>query len=134
MCRQVYYGAIVFNNVTSIIDINECQDGTDDCIETAACNNNAGSFSCSCLPGYEGNGFVCTGIQSYLYHFTCVLIIIIDINECTTGGHNCSTRATCTNTAGSFSCACNPGYEGNGVNCSGNINSNFNTLLKITYY
>jgi hypothetical protein len=27
-------------------------------------------------------------------------------------------QATCNNTAGSFECACNLGYEGNGTNCT----------------
>ena len=42
-----------------------------------------------------------------------------DNNECTLGTHNCHNNATCTNTDGSFTCACNTGYTGNGVTCSG---------------
>jgi hypothetical protein len=41
-----------------------------------------------------------------------------DINECTNGTNNCSPNATCTNTAGSFTCACNVGFTGNGVTCT----------------
>jgi cysteine-rich repeat protein len=41
-----------------------------------------------------------------------------DVNECADNKHNCHAQATCTNTAGSFSCACKPGYTGTGVNCS----------------
>jgi hypothetical protein len=40
-----------------------------------------------------------------------------DIDECATGTDNCSVDASCTNTVGSFTCACNPGYEGDGVAC-----------------
>ncbi|XP_072042803.1 uncharacterized protein [Amphiura filiformis] len=40
-----------------------------------------------------------------------------DINECTNGEHNCHGNATCTNTMGSFSCACNSGYSGDGTAC-----------------
>ena len=45
----------------------------------------------------------------------------LDINECTAGTANCATGgiSTCTNTIGSFTCACNTGYSGNGVNCTG---------------
>ncbi|MFN7135071.1 MAG: EGF domain-containing protein, partial [Myxococcales bacterium] len=41
-----------------------------------------------------------------------------DVDECATGAHDRSLNATCTNTPGSFSCACNSGYTGNGVSCA----------------
>ncbi len=41
-----------------------------------------------------------------------------DSNECTMNTHTCHSQATCSNTAGSFDCACNQGYSGNGVSCS----------------
>lgn len=41
-----------------------------------------------------------------------------DVNECADNKHNCHAQATCTNTAGSFSCACKGGLTGNGVSCS----------------
>jgi cysteine-rich repeat protein len=37
-----------------------------------------------------------------------------DVDECTANGHNCFVAATCTNTAGSFQCSCNSGYETKG--------------------
>ena len=53
-------------------------------------------------------------IAIYNFHFT-------DINECETGEHNCSAdHACCNNTKGSFTCFCQPGYTGNGLNCTGN--------------
>ncbi len=42
-----------------------------------------------------------------------------DNNECADGTNNCHANATCTNTDGSFTCACNTGYSGNGVTCTG---------------
>jgi len=41
------------------------------------------------------------------------------VNECTLNTDNCDEQATCTNTIGSFTCACNPGYSGTGVDCEG---------------
>ena len=42
----------------------------------------------------------------------------VDIDECNTQSP-CHASALCTNTLGSFTCACNPGYSGNGVTCNG---------------
>ena len=42
----------------------------------------------------------------------------IDIDECK-GNHSCHENANCTNTNGSHVCDCQPGYTGNGQNCTG---------------
>ncbi|NPD22211.1 hypothetical protein D7Y27_19240 [Corallococcus sp. AB004] len=49
---------------------------------------------------------------------TCQSGTCVDVNECAAGTDNCNENATCTNTVGSFTCACNAGYEGNGVTCA----------------
>lgn len=55
---------------------------------------------------------------------TCIdfyLTLHADIDECTLGTDDCvEGLATCTDTPGSFTCACNPGYAGDGVvECTG---------------
>ena len=47
-----------------------------------------------------------------------VPLLLLDIDECDLGVDNCSDNATCTDTVGSFNCNCNPGFEGDGVNCT----------------
>lgn len=42
-------------------DIDECLDNSHNCHLSANCTNNAGSFSCSCLIGYTGDGISCSG-------------------------------------------------------------------------
>ena len=42
-----------------------------------------------------------------------------DVDECTLSNDDCHDVATCTNTPGSFSCACNIGWTGNGTSCEG---------------
>ena len=44
---------------------------------------------------------------------------ILDIDECTSGSHNCHADATCHNNTGSFYCICNTGYTGTGTVCEG---------------
>ena len=45
---------------------------------------------------------------------------------------NCDVNAACTNTPGSFTCACNIGYTGDGTSCTGKHSHNNplkNTIL-----
>ncbi|WP_437980245.1 FG-GAP-like repeat-containing protein [Sorangium sp. So ce117] len=49
---------------------------------------------------------------------TCQSGTCADVNECALGTDNCDANAACTNTAGSFTCACNAGYSGDGVTCT----------------
>ena len=43
---------------------------------------------------------------------------VSDIDEFSNSTHNCYAQATCTNTDGSFTCACISGYTGNGTACT----------------
>ena len=47
----------------------------------------------------------------------------LDVDECEVGKNNCDANADCTNTAGSFTCACRLGFSGNGKNCTGTATS-----------
>ncbi|XP_028390639.1 matrilin-2-like [Dendronephthya gigantea] len=42
---------------------------------------------------------------------------VTDVNECEIGTNNCNSNASCNNTIGSFRCACNVGYVGDGIKC-----------------
>jgi len=42
----------------------------------------------------------------------------VDIDECATDTDNCHGNATCTDSEGAFSCACNTGYVGDGAACA----------------
>ena len=58
------------------------------------------------------------GILAIAKRVMCIYLTTDD-NECTLGTNNCHANAECTNTQGSFSCACVAGYSGDGVNCQG---------------
>ena len=75
----------------NFIDIDECEHGNDTCYINANCTNSEGSFSCSCYPGYTGDGFeACTGRHDFI-------VFILDTNlvlsrVCLNNQHLQSTR------------------------------------------
>ena len=48
-----------------------------------------------------------------------LIVYQLDIDECETDTDNCDVNANCSNTKGSFQCACNAGFSGDGVVCQG---------------
>ncbi|XP_019624540.1 PREDICTED: nidogen-1-like isoform X25 [Branchiostoma belcheri] len=58
-------------------------------------------YRCECLPGYNGDGRVCT-----------------DMDECDLLDPACDPNARCINTFGSYRCECAPGFVGDGRTCS----------------
>ncbi|XP_066292643.1 mucin-like protein [Branchiostoma lanceolatum] len=91
----------------SCVDLDECLLASNDAnvhqCKNATCFNEAPGYRCECLSGYS----------MMADNRTC-----IDIDECSTGADNCHVDATCTNTEGSFTCACNTGYSGDGTTCA----------------
>ena len=45
-----------------------------------------------------------------------------DIDECSANTHSCDVNAMCSNTLGSYACACKVGYLGDGRKCTGKLN------------
>uniref|UniRef100_A0ABM0MZ98 Uncharacterized protein LOC100378937 n=1 Tax=Saccoglossus kowalevskii TaxID=10224 RepID=A0ABM0MZ98_SACKO len=44
------------------VDAHECRLGTDDCSENAVCRNTVPGYTCTCLPGYMGDGKDCLDV------------------------------------------------------------------------
>ena len=44
-----------------ISDIDECAVNNGNCSEYADCTNSLGSYECTCVSGFTGDGFTCTG-------------------------------------------------------------------------
>ena len=42
---------------------------------------------------------------------------VLDVDECANGSNTCDPNATCTNTLGSYTCACKTGFVANGTRC-----------------
>ncbi|NOJ79561.1 DUF4215 domain-containing protein [Myxococcus xanthus] len=68
-------------------DVNECTNGTAQCSVNAICTNTPGSYTCTCRPGYWGNGWTCS-----------------DIDECSNGTAACNPSQVCVNTPGGYEC------------------------------
>ena len=41
------------------LDNDECSEETHNCDSHAECNNDIGSYNCTCIVGYTGDGFSC---------------------------------------------------------------------------
>ena len=47
--------------------------------------------------------------------------INLDVDECSANSHSCDINAVCSNTLGSYACACKAGYSGDGKTCTGEL-------------
>lgn len=119
-----------------VLDIDECSGDHDVCPDVNAhCSNTEGSYTCVCNSGYTGDGRTCSGIWSAYFRKSFFLLFAFtgfetflelkgrnlfpDIDECSSGVHDCSANAQCTNDGGSYTCSCQLGYHGDGRTCSG---------------
>ena len=57
----IYFSADFFFFFLPFIDIDECTAQSHDCSPNSMCTNVEGSFQCSCIPGFEGDGKTCIG-------------------------------------------------------------------------
>ena len=69
----------------------------------------------TCASGYTASGAATCSKGAWLNGTKCV-----NVDECSTSAaNNCDANAQCTDTDGSFTCACNAGYQGTtGVECT----------------
>ena len=59
--KNFFFNFMVDDCCILVLDFNECNAPTSPCHLNAICKNNEGSYVCSCLAGYTGNGKTCTG-------------------------------------------------------------------------
>ena len=120
-------------------NVDECAAETSPCDANATCTDNDGSYDCACNSGYAGDGVDCAASAcpenaegdpacacKAGYEGTLTWDDAADawtgactnLDECTLETDNCNDNAACTDNAGSFDCACNSGYAGDGVDCA----------------
>ena len=68
-------------------------------------------------PDFSYHTVICTLSKQYGQSF-------LDIDECSDATDDCHADAVCTNTVGSYTCACNGDYQGDGVNSGTGCTSN----------
>ena len=68
---------------------------------------------------YDSMGDVyITAFNALVWHYS-MCGFLSDIDECEASTNMCHQEANCTNTDGSYTCTCNSGYTGDGLECSG---------------
>uniref|UniRef100_A0A2K5WL34 Adhesion G protein-coupled receptor E2 n=1 Tax=Macaca fascicularis TaxID=9541 RepID=A0A2K5WL34_MACFA len=96
----------IFTSPTEICDdINECVPPSKvSCGKSSDCRNTEGSYDCVCNPGYE----LVSGAKTFKNESenTCQ-----DVDECSSGLHQCDSSTICFNTVGLYTCRCRPGWE-----------------------
>ena len=110
-CRDGF----AYNEMNSCVDINECE-LTNGCGINEKCRNTVGAYECDCTQGSsrpEGTTKPCSCNLGYTTNSAgkCV-----DIDECSSVNF-CHEEATCSNSAGNYSCKCKSGFFGDGLYC-----------------
>ena len=143
-CNDGYDGDgfdCTLQDVPNPCDPNPCNPPNGDC----ALNEADGSFTCTCNDGYTGDNCqtqdvpdpcstVDCGQHGSCSDGSCICsdgyggTSCQDINECDGGTNPCGENSTCTNTDGSFTCACNNGFSGtdDGTSCTDTFRLNLN--------
>lgn len=83
---------------TGCVDVDECATNKHTCKGLSKCQNELGSFTCQCPPGYQTN-------ESN----DCE-----DVNECNL--YLCPYNSECLNIPGSYRCVCKNGFKNVGIN------------------
>ena len=69
LVHTAVYILCINSNIAQIIitDVDECDAATNTCDANAVCENTQGSYTCTCMSGYTGDGKECTGIYVVVF-------------------------------------------------------------------
>lgn len=82
------------------------------------------SYTCigNCVAGYNStDGYTCDGrrISLSIMNFQKIILLFVDINECSNNTSICGLNGNCTNIVGSYQCSCPTGYRFDSQTCVG---------------
>ena len=77
------------------------------------------SFVCDSSQLLNKNRYALTNHEVISISYISSNFMFSDVDECSTNDHSCGVNAVCTNTVGSYACACKAGYTGDGRTCNG---------------
>jgi MYXO-CTERM domain-containing protein len=96
-----------------------CGDGF---YETAACDGTSLAPTTTCPAGYAGTPLCNNDPANPAGDGSCTVDAVpdgcVDVDECNAGTAACDANAACTNIPGSYTCACKPGWAGDGFGCT----------------
>ena len=93
-CVFTYYEELAGNTLFQA-DRDECADGSAGCDANASCENQPGTYACTCAPGFAGDGETCA-----------------QVDACVTDNGGCDQLCTGTDSnTGAATCACHSGFS-----------------------
>ena len=99
-----------------------CDAKNGECVGSSSdvCGDGALATSEGCDDGNTNTGDGCSDACVVEDGYTCAEagVACVDVDECGADTSPCGANATCTNEPGTFSCACNEGFEGDGETCT----------------
>ncbi|XP_057298171.1 SCO-spondin-like isoform X3 [Hydractinia symbiolongicarpus] len=89
-----------------------------DCSNPCTTNPCTGTNAVCVQTPLVGVGYICDCPNGYTKTGSGNTVTCTNINECTSGTHDCSPNANCFDTQGSFICTCQTFYTGDGKTCT----------------
>ncbi len=103
-------GAAATSPEVEVAGYDVCASSLNPCDGNAGCTGSETlAVQCACKPGFSDDPSAGSGQAG---------TVCADVDECSDGSAGCDLAADCTNSAGSFACACKPGYGGDGKVCA----------------
>ena len=72
----LYFVSVIHVLCCTLIDVNECLEGSSMCVNESTCVNTHGNYNCVCPEGYSGDGRQdgdgCTAIGTLDSRFMCI--------------------------------------------------------------